>query len=512
MPRRHLHTAALLLCSALLLFSVILLPLRQIEPDENAYFWAMHIFARGEVVAQLEDIAQIRAAHPDEPVISLQGWIPFDRGLILEKAPGHGFLLALAHRAGLERLVNPLWVLVCAAVMLTVFRGSAPGRRLSRLAVVLLVSNPALLIFTYRAHMGAVSNAATVCLFGLLLVAAEQQRRAWLYPLAGLALGLSVTMHYANAALYGTLLLYFVLRELIARRDARGLYAWLLRPGPWLVVAGGIAPLALQLWYNERVMGSPGGVGYQHTHLGGGMLSSVHWEPLLHNLHSVLPMQLLSFPAIVFFPAGIAALWRRHRPAALLSFLLCLTIFGIFTFHAWRRLDHFTFNARFFLPAILGVSLAGGAALAQIASRRALAGTLTILVVGSLLLSWDFFQKYVTGFRPIQHNFFSGDVLPPLSGGTHRGPLLYRAAERAGLDVTWPKMILRQSGEVEARGEMLKGRVLNNAAVQYLEWLLFKNGQVPPDGTWSERPDGPPAPPAEQPRGPPPGRGPGGAR
>ena len=58
----------------------------------------MHVFSKGKVIAQSEDLEQLEHVtegrnFPNAPGI-VPAWLRTEKGFILEKAPGHAFILA----------------------------------------------------------------------------------------------------------------------------------------------------------------------------------------------------------------------------------------------------------------------------------------------------------------------------------------------------------------------------------------------------------------------------------
>ena len=374
---------ALAVLATLIAASTILLPMRILEPDDKAFKDTMLLFSSGALVRPLDGTLP-------------QGWaeVPGRKWLMSEKPPGHPLALAALHKLGLERLVNPLWVAACVLALVMLGGALNPGPRFRWLVVILFVSNPTLLLMTYRTYMSDLPGAAAVTCFAALFLAAELKGRRRHYLLAGLFLGLSVVIRYNNLIACLVLPLYFMAMGLLRERSACGLYTWLRGAPAWLVAAGAALPMAGQLCYNWWTTGSPVKVGYSFT-----MFLSEHprfgERFFLHNLLDVPPLLLLGFPCLVLLPLGAVKLFQRQRRIAVFCLLLVTTFFVFYLASYWVRADHFIFTSRYYLPALFGMTICAAEAILAFRSRRAAALTVCLLILLSASLAGDFVKRYV---------------------------------------------------------------------------------------------------------------------
>ena len=104
---------------------VLALPFRMIEPDDDDYFYGMHAFSTGKVVltrAEAEKLASIPLADPAKRRPQMVRGIGTSRGFIRERSPGHYALLALFHRAGLDRYANVVLAFIAVGFFYYVVR------------------------------------------------------------------------------------------------------------------------------------------------------------------------------------------------------------------------------------------------------------------------------------------------------------------------------------------------------------------------------------------------------
>ena len=412
---RRLKIILLGACAALSCTS-LLLPLKPLEPDDLAFKRGMMMFASGSIHLERGDFGD-----PDQGGGGGQagsggdgqadsgagralpeGWtaVPGSSRVVFEKTPGHALMLALFHKVGLQRLVNPLWVLLCLWLLWRLFREMAPGQhRFAAFAVLLFATNPTLYIMTYRTYMSDLSSAAAVTCFILLFLMGELRKRNSLYLWAGLFLGASVSIRIGNLAIYCLVPVYFLARGWLWGRPRPGLLNGLREPGLWLVLVGGCLPLVGLLVYNAWSTGNPLEMGYNFT-------LWTHNYPklgefyLIHNLLDVPPLLVLGFPALLLFPLGLGALCRTQPRAALVSVLLLLLTFGLHMIYDWGRQDHFIFTSRLYLPGIIALTLGAAAALASIPSKRAGFLCVCAIMLLSVMETGDFFRHHIYSERP----------------------------------------------------------------------------------------------------------------
>ncbi len=390
-PGRGPRPLLVLGLSAAVLGTVFLFPVRMLEPDDVAFKMAMKVYARGQL--------SLRVPKRFKPM----GWTANvqmrAKGAVLEKSPGHGLLLAGLHLLGLERLGNPLWALLCVALLLYAARALRLGRRMTVYLLVLFVSNPTLYILCHRAYMSDLSGAGLVTAFVLLLLVAEARERRALHLLAGLALGLSVGARISNGIFFALVPAYYLAEGLRGRWPGRSrALGWLQAPGLWLLLLGALLPLLGVMAYNAAITGSPLQSAYSFTLFRrGGMNFSEHI--LLNNLVDLPPMLLLGFPALLLLPLGLGPLHQQHPRVARASALLILLTLAMFGGYNWVRTDHAMFTTRFYLPALVGVSFIAAAALAAAPPRRALC-LLCLLALLGALQAGDYYHRYVLSQQP----------------------------------------------------------------------------------------------------------------
>jgi hypothetical protein len=379
-------------------FWVLFFPIRNLEPDDWAYFHTMHIFSRGRIVVQPGELPGFTGGESPGPR-HIPAWLMGNHGLIFEKSPGHAFLLALFHGIRLERLVNPLLVLLSAGLFAALLRKPLGGIRLPGIAALLFLTNPTIMIMSWRAFMSDVSSAALVTIGMLALIRAEHDPSRRTYILAGNLWGFAVIFRYTNLMLLITLPLYYAATGFREGRSLRSAFARFREPGLWLILAGAAFPLLLQGVYNQATTGSPFIVGYSYQMRADG-IPQFSFSYLGRNLLDEFPSLVLGFPLLILYPLGIAALFRKSPRSASVSLLVTLTFFGLYLFNAWARTDHFVFTARFYLPALPGLALGAAAALDIWPSKTAAHVCIAFLVAASFLFTGDFIRRYGLAENP----------------------------------------------------------------------------------------------------------------
>lgn len=227
---------------------------------------------------------------------------------------------------------------------------------------------------------------------------AEGRRRTWLPILAGFLGGWAVLTDLSSALGVMVLLAYAllaggavgrwrpqrpagVLARLLARVDVRT---------PVLMVAGGLPPAALLLWYDWVSFGSPLSLGYSNLASGGfaaGMGQGILGVtmPRLEVIGDLLvgPRGLLRLaPWFVLVPVGLLAARRRELRAEVLVCFSMVVAFLVFNAGYYLPFGGWTPGPRFLVPALPFAAVLVGLAPARVRPLSALlVGMAVVLMV-----------------------------------------------------------------------------------------------------------------------------------
>ncbi|WP_167916018.1 glycosyltransferase family 39 protein [Thermococcus sp. LS2] len=411
------HLVILLVITLITFATVLALPVRLIEPDDNTYYVAMKAFAEGKLTLTRSEYLQFQKEVKDIGTYHFGVQyvrISFDK-FALEKAPAYPFILALFHKLGLERAVNPILGLL-ALIVFYKFLSLVYEPRTAFFSSLILLFNATFLGMFYRSYMSDFASMVFVLIgVALYYMALERDKQA-IAVLSGLSLGASVAIRYTNVVIYPAILLYAL---------------WLLKKGMkkplryfGLLILGSIPPAILLMTYHYIVFGSPFTAGYAYTIGYTNFAFQFMLKGEWHKAFVILQRNLLihpkllfeGFPLIFLLPAGLyfARRTRSLHPLAPLLLLWFLAYFGLYFQYDWLRADAYIFQTRFYLPFAPVLAASAGVLIASLLDEKtpkeikALGYTLLGFVLLVDLSSFvSFVAHYVLNFR------FGQPLLPP---------------------------------------------------------------------------------------------------
>jgi hypothetical protein len=388
------------------------------EPDDYAYRASIVAMTDGHLLtlsgAQAHALAQQLAPQlggnrlgPGPGGGPVQ-WVQLPGGRwISEKDPGYPYLAVAFQALGLIRLA-PLFygALGCLGLYFGGRRwlGSFGGAA----AVGLYCSSGAAILFAWRDYMPTFTEASLIAagtgslLWAVLAADAGTRRRTWMGLAGFVTLEAATFSRYTNIVVLGCA----VIAVLVAwwRRAARlpgSAVAW------WLasvcVFGTGVAI------FDTLIYGGPLRSGYRPgaiTFSLSAISPNLRYMPA--HLIQAMPMLVLGLAAL----AGIAAAWLRGRRAggqqaaaarrdlavALALAASWAAVWALYATYTWTLApDLSTLQAaRFYVPALGPISLAGAWLLVRVPRRQPLAAITTLVVAGVLfgLGSWAFHNMY----------------------------------------------------------------------------------------------------------------------
>jgi hypothetical protein len=412
------------LLASILAFSV---PVRMIEPDDWAYYFAARNFSRGELVVDNQVHAQqVNEAKQDGGNLAQYVRLA-DNKWALEKSPGYVFYLVPFALLHVPRLANVLLMLGATVVVYLLLK-RLRDEKTAAAGSLLMLFTPVALIMLNRSYMDTFAAYSFLTIGGGLYIyywlerdVASRRRSAALLFLAFLFTAWSGVVRYTNFAVAAVVLLHFIVMRLILlfRGDKRSL-AYEVPAA----VAGGCLPLLVLAWYNLSVFGSVFDNGYNYSSapvkfsfqfLGrvDAQGRSIPLNIIAGHLHNMPLQLLLGFPLLAAAVPGFIYLVcrkftaaKRDPPDASLrwNMLLLLTgwflaVFLLYMLYEWtaaQKMDQrpFIIVARFYLPALLPLALAAALALGRLPVRLASGIVLAVALAGVF-----FYPQYGVAFK-----------------------------------------------------------------------------------------------------------------
>jgi 4-amino-4-deoxy-L-arabinose transferase-like glycosyltransferase len=357
--------------------------------DEVAYLFQAKTMALGRLTVPSPDNADAF-------------WIPFVldyQGQRFGKyPPGWPGLLALGVRVGLPWLVNPLLASIALYLVYCLGR-TLYDERTGLLAAALGLVSPLFLVLggSYLSHLASM---VWLLLFSLWFVMTAKGRSRLFAVGAGLALGLAFLTRSLTAVAYAVPFVIYSLAQVIKRRQPHwphyllvalvgGLvallvpvYQWLVTGDPWL------NPYTLW-WPYDRI-----GFGPTIGAMPGGHSPYYAWINVKQDLPRAAT-DVLGWPALSWVPLllGLGLRPRRPKDWALAVPFVSLVIAYLFYWigspaRLWGPRYYFEGFGGLWLLAAVGMwKVWDWAALKQRWVRPLLAGALTLMLVGSLLVN-----------------------------------------------------------------------------------------------------------------------------
>ena len=380
------------------------IPANMFAPDDWAYYYAVKNFSQGKLV--IDDslhLQQVNQAGQMGGLLIQYNRIAFNKWAV-EKAPGYIFFLVPFELMGIPRWGNVLLALGMTIVTYILLK-RLRNEKTACIGSLLMLFTPVSLIMLNRSYADAFAANAFLVIGGGLYIyyclerdKLRPMRGAVLLFLAFLFIGWSVLVRYTNLPIAVILALHFVitrLRALLRREKTR-----LQFEIPSVILGIGL-PLALLLFYNITVFGSPFDNGYNYSsfpvkfayqYIGAvdpagqsiplkiieGNLRNVPWP-----LFIGYPLLLIGIPGIfIVFYQKIAALFKRYSlpgtwagldtelPWGILLILVgwFICVFGLYMMYEWtstttmsglpfiqmKQVPFIEF-ARFYLPGLLPI-------------------------------------------------------------------------------------------------------------------------------------------------------------
>jgi len=375
--------AALAAGWAILSAWIVRLPVALVEPDDEMFYAAMKLFAKGKVLWSRAEIAEaVRFDSARGPLFGsaiAPFFRPYGRGddqFGIEKSPGHPAELAAAYACGLVDWLHSAWALVSALFLYALVRRLGDRRGWMALtAAFLLLFNANSIAGQWRLYMSDYSSAVMVALGMGLYLWARESERLWLYALSGLWLSIAVAFRYTNVLGMCAIGVYEFIRAF--EGPWRGAPArFLKRKGHWMAAAGALVGLIPLCWYLHELTGNPFRTGYAArfereysdyfslTRSDPHVLFSLGHAPRV--FFSGFPMFLLGFPILPLAVAGLGAMPKsRSRPALFLG-LWAAAFWAPHLCYGWIRADAFVFMCRKFLPSAGALCVLAAAALGRL--------------------------------------------------------------------------------------------------------------------------------------------------
>jgi len=308
------------------------------------------------------------------------------------EAPGYIFYLLPFHFIHAPILGNLLLAIGVAAVIYLLLR-RLKDERAACLGALLWVFSPVALAMLQRAYASTFAAAAFLGIGGCLYIYYCLYRSklgrwvAWgILALAGLGLGWSVFVNYANFWVVVVFVVHFIYRQLHLRSSVRrDEIVW----SSLLFSFGLLLPLIGLLAYNDVVFGSPFRFGFQYAES-----VSFGLQFILGNIKQVVVAWLVGFPLLI--PGLAALIWalcnrfRQRMFSADLLLLLAgwvLAVYVLYLTYEWTATAGmegmpFIMLACYALPGLLPLTLLSALWLEQLSRRAWLGVAIPLLIWG----------------------------------------------------------------------------------------------------------------------------------
>jgi hypothetical protein len=411
---RIIAAVGLIIAAAL----ALVIPAHMTEPDDWAYYYAIHNFAEGKLVVSDElHITQVKEALSQGG--QLIQYVNIGTGKwALEKAPGY-----VVYEIPFELLGIPRWgnvLLTLGVVLVTfLFLQRLLDEKAACIGSLLMLFTPVSLIMLNRSYMDSFAAGAFLVMGGAMYLywVLEKgnfgRRKSFLLLfLAFLLIAWSVVTRYTNVVVAVIFAIHFAFLEIKALH--KRVKTDFLFEIPAMLFGIGI-PLAFLLFYDKAVFGSPLNYGYRYTqgditfafqHIGAITQSgqSVFWNIIKTNIQNAPRNLLLGFPLLIIaIPGFFIALWgafRRNRerwsnlsPDLRWDILLLILgwfagVFLLYITYEWTAQignRPFIVFARFYLPGLFPLVVVSALLLSKFRATLSLAIIAVILAVSSFL-------------------------------------------------------------------------------------------------------------------------------
>jgi len=401
------------------------IPAHLMEPDDWSYYYAIHNFADGKLVVNDE----VHNAQSSETQTQVGHFIDYvnvgANKWALEKAPGYVFYDVPFELMGIPRWGNALLALGVAFVMFLLLR-RLRDEKTACIGTLLMLFTPVSLVMLNRSYMDTFAAGAFLVMGGGLYIYWAMER-ARLNRIAGagllftafLLISWSVVTRYTNVAIavFFALHFAFLVMSTVIKRVKTNLKVEI----PVALFGIGI-PLAVLLFYDKAVFGSPFDYGYKYTsgditfafqHIGELTRSgqSVFWNIIKTNLQIAPRDLIVGFPLLIIVLIGLCfGLYqllsaRRYKneinttpsqgkKTGLDIILLLLGWFVggflLYLLYEWTANTGmgsrpFIVYARFYFPGLFPLAVFSALFLSKLRAKIGLGITAALIIVGAIL-------------------------------------------------------------------------------------------------------------------------------
>jgi hypothetical protein len=410
------------------------IPVHMYAPDDWAYYYAVKNFSDGKLVINDSlHFQQEKQAGQQGGLLIQYNKIAFNKWAV-EKAPGYIFFLVPFELMGIPRWGNVLLALGMTIVTFILLK-RLRDEKTACIGSLLMLFTPVSLIMLNRSYVDAFAANAFIVIGGGLYIyyclerdKLSPMRGAVLLFLAFLFAAWSVVVRYTNLPITVILALHFLitrLRALLRRKNTR-----LQFEIPSVILGIGL-PLALLLFYNVTVFGSPLSSGYDYSsfpvkfayqYIGAvdPAGQSIPFKIIEGNLRNVpwplfigYPLLFIGIPGMfIVFYQKIAAFFKRYSlprtwsgldtelPWGMLLILVgwFICVFGLYMMYEWtstttmsglpfiqmKQVPFIEF-ARFYLPGLLPIVVIVSLIIARFPIKLWVALLVIAITVSSIL-------------------------------------------------------------------------------------------------------------------------------
>jgi hypothetical protein len=414
--RLYQFLAALIFLLAVTL--VLVVPDRFKEPDDWAYRYAVENLSHGNLTVD-NVVHQQQVQEANQQGGQLGQYVQIGQNAwAFEKSPGYVYFLIPFYLLGVPQLANFVLAGGLAFVTYRLLK-RLKDARLAFIGVVMVLFTPVALAMMQREYMDGFASAAFLGIGGgiyidyCLKAESFRPRTAFIALfLSGLFLASAIAIRYTNATVVTVFGIHFLITRISALRKGQFSRVW--REALPLVV-GALITIALLLWYQNAVFGSPLAYGYQYTK---GDVSFAYeylgtprfWEIISTNITQLFRPLLTGFPLLVLaVPALIAGIiqvvknvcgkrrsnttqkWLQDLNGNIFWLLVgwLIAVFGLYMMYEWTANQGgdrpFITVTRFYLPALLPLVILAALLSEKLSNRLLMVIMVVLILVGGAL-------------------------------------------------------------------------------------------------------------------------------
>jgi hypothetical protein len=487
---------------------VILVPDNFKEPDDWAYYYATQNISHGRLTVD-STVHQQQVSEAQKQGGQLIQYIQLQANKWgFEKAPGYVYFLVPFYLAGIPQGANVLLAMGLAIVTYLVLK-RLKDEKAACIGTLLVLFTPVSLAMLQREYMDGFASMVFPAIGGGLYIyyclraeSYSTSTRAILLLLSGFFLSGAVAVRYTDAVIPFVFALHFFITRIN-----------LIRLGKWSRVwqeavpisLGAAVPLALLLWYHQAVFGSPFEYGYQYTKMNVKFAYDYlgeprFWQIIAANIRKLWAPLLFDFPLLMAaIPGMVIGFWQKiavrikflHRfskndwwPELKPDILLLLlgwfvAVFGLYVMYEWTANQNmaerpFIIVTRFYLPALLPLSIFAALLISKIPGKLAVILMAVLAVAGSLLFIESSTRDLKAGApAPLPKTPPPGQVIPAdLAGLIERTRREVKATPTTQANMK-PRLdvLVRWIGELSKQGYPV-GRVMPPTEVNRINNLI----------------------------------------